>query len=128
MKTPALFRQASRFAVVGGLATVTHLAVALAANSLLKLPPLTANLAGYVCAVLVSYFGNARWSFEKTRDWGQFARFILMSLAGLALNQAITWVATGPLGLPFWLALGIVVAVVPIVTFVVARIWVFEAR
>lgn len=128
MKIPPLFRQASRFAVVGALATATHVTMALGANTLLKLSPLAANLVGYVCAVLVSYFGNARWSFEKTRDWGQFARFIVMSLAGLALNQAITWVATGPLGLPFWLALGVVVVVVPAVSFVVARIWVFEAR
>lgn len=126
MSARLLVRQASRFVVVGGLATAVHVAAALAARTWLHASPLAANFTGYVCAVLVSYLGNSRWSFEQAHAWPQFARFLVMSLSGLALNQALTWLTTSVLGLPFGVALALTVVAVPAFSFVLARLWVFR--
>jgi putative flippase GtrA len=121
-------RQGATFAVVGLLATATHLVTALVAREGLSASPMTANFAGYVAAVGVSYLGNARWTFGRPALHGvQFVRFLVVSLAGLGLNQAITWLVAVRLGLPFWVALGAVVTVVPVFSFLISRLWAFRA-
>ncbi|MBU1377243.1 MAG: GtrA family protein [Alphaproteobacteria bacterium] len=119
-------RQLLVFAVVGGLATVTHFVLALLANTQFGAPPLVANVVGYVGAVMISYVGNARFTFQRrVLDRAQFVRFGVVSLAGLALGQAITYLATQALHLPFQLTLMVVVASVPVFTFVTSRLWAF---
>ena len=114
------------FALVGGLATAAHVGLALFANTRLDAGPLAANLVGYVGAVLVSYAGNARLTFRRrVFDRAQFLRFSTVSLAGLGLGQALTYVATDAMGLPFQVALVAVVVIVPAFTFVASRLWAF---
>jgi len=121
-------RQILTFAVVGGLATATHFVLALVANAQGGLEPLVANVVGYLGAVFVSYVGNARLTFRRrVFDQAQFLRFILVSLAGLLLGQAITYLATHGLGIPFHLALIGVVTIVPVFTFISSRLWAFAA-
>jgi putative flippase GtrA len=122
-------RQGATFAVVGALATATHLATALLARKGFGASPMAANFAGYAASVGVSYLGNARFTFGRPALHGaQFVRFLVVSLAGLCLNQAITWLMAVRLGLPFWVALGAVVTVVPVFSFLVSRLWAFRER
>lgn len=122
-------RQGGAFALIGLAATVVHVTTALAARSGLHLQPLTANLVGYGCAVGFSYFGNARLTFGRpARDAAQFSRFLLISLLGLALNQAIVHLLVDRAGWPFWLALGPVVLLVPLLSFVLLKVWAFAER
>ena len=114
------------FALVGALATAAHVGLALLANTRLGGQPMVANLVGYVGAVLVSYAGNARLTFgRRIADRAQFLRFSVVSLAGLGLGQAITYIATDAMGLPFQVALAAVVLIVPVFTFVASRLWAF---
>jgi len=122
-----LVQQVPRFAVVGGLATLTHVTIALAARKLAGLTPLEANLVGYLAAVGVSYLGNARFTFRRAILHGpQFVRFVMVSLAGLALTQGLTWLLVERLGWPFWAGLGVVAVAVPALSFVLQRIWAFR--
>lgn len=119
-------RQGGAFALIGLAATLVHVVTALAARSGLHLQPLSANFAGYGCAVGFSYIGNARLTFGRpTRDAGQFSRFLLISLLGLGFNQAIVHLLVDRAGWPFWLALGPVVVLVPLLSFVLLKIWAF---
>ncbi len=121
--------QLMTFVVVGGAATVTHTALALLAQRSLGFPPLAANLVGYISAVLVSYVCNARLTFQRPLMLPvQIVRFLALSVTALALNEALVYVFTGPLGLPFYVALVPVVLVVPLFTFTVSRLWAFAAR
>lgn len=123
----ATLRQFLTFAAIGGLATATHALVALGAHEGLGLAPLSANLAGYCCAVLISYLGNARLTFRKAAMHGpQFARFLTISLVALGLNQLLVLVLTGPLQLPFAVALIPVIILVPIFSFTASKIWAFR--
>jgi putative flippase GtrA len=124
-----LARQGFAFILVGAIATAVHVVTALAAHHLGGIEPLPANFIGYVCAVGVSYLGNARFTFGRPAlHGGRFVRFAVISASGLAANQAITWLLVGRLGLPFWAGLAVVVVVVPALSFVAARLWAFRTR
>jgi len=122
-----LVQQVPLFAVVGALATLTHVACALAARELAGLTPLQANLVGYLAAVGVSYLGNARLTFRRRALHGpQFVRFAAVSLLGLALTQGLTWLLVERLGWPFWAGLAVVAVAVPALSFVLSRAWAFR--
>lgn len=126
MNDRPLLQQVPLFAVVGACATLTHVAVALTARELAGLGPMEANFAGYLLAVGVSYFGNARLTFRRRALHGaQFARFIAVSLLGLALTQGLTWLLVQQLGWPFWAGLAVVAVAVPALSFLLARAWAF---
>jgi putative flippase GtrA len=122
-----LVQQVPLFAIVGAAATATHIVAALGARELAGLSPLSANFVGYLCAVGLSYLGNARFTFRRAVLHGpQFVRFVVVSLAGLALTQGLTWLLVEQLRWPFWAGLGVVAVAVPALSFVLQRIWAFR--
>jgi putative flippase GtrA len=122
-------RRLVTFGFVGVAATATHFCVALFCNAELHVAPLVANVFGYVFAVAVSYCGNAVFTFRRTiADAAQFFRFAVISLAGLALSQTITYLATKVLNLPFAIALAPVVTLVPAFTYAASSLWGFADR
>ncbi len=115
-----------KFALVGGVATATHVLAALLFFFAAGIDAFTANLMGFVSAWLLSYGGNRYWTFSASGPHRVTApKFLLVSLVGLLFNMAIIYVASDVLALPFWLSLAIVVAVVPILQFAASRYWVF---
>lgn len=119
-----VFRQLTRFGFVGAVATLTHLVVGLGLHHGLDVEPLWANLVAFCCALGVSFFGQTRLTFpHATADGSAFLRFVTVALTGLALNQAIVWLVTSAFAGPYWLALGIIFATVPWVTFVLLKFW-----
>jgi putative flippase GtrA len=89
--------------------------------------PLEANFAGYALAVMVSFIGNARLTFNEGLGVGPFMRFLIVSLGGLALSQGLVYLLAQRLGLPFGIALLAITMAVPAYTFAMARVWVFRA-
>ncbi len=121
-------RQAARFAVVGGTATATHLCVGLLLAETVGLEPLWANLWAFAAAVLVSYFGNLVWTFGMASEGlGRLPRFVALALCGLAANQAIVFIAVSLAGWNYRVALAIILLVVPVLTYLGSRQWVFRA-
>jgi putative flippase GtrA len=122
-----LLQQVPLFAIVGVAATLTHVIAALAARELADLSPMGANFVGYLCAVGVSYLGNARFTFRRAVLHGpQFARFVVVSLVGLALTQGLTWLLVAQLGWSFSAGLAVVAVAVPALSFVLQRLWAFR--
>ncbi|MGA0607959.1 GtrA family protein [Phenylobacterium sp. VNQ135] len=121
-----IVRQAAVFAAVGAAATGTHVAAALAFRHLAGLDPLTANLLAYLCAVGVSYLGNARLTFGRPAlHGGQFLRFLVVSLFGLGVTQGLTWLLVEQAGWPFAAGLAVVAVVTPAATFTASKLWAF---
>jgi putative flippase GtrA len=122
-----LLQQVPLFAIVGAAATLTHVIAALGARELADLSPMGANFVGYLCAVGVSYLGNARFTFRRAVLHGpQFARFVVVSLAGLALTQGLTWLLVEQMGWSFSAGLAVVAVAVPALSFVLQRLWAFR--
>ncbi len=120
-------RQITTFGVVGVTATTVHVAVALGVNALAHVRPILANCAGYGCAFAVSYLGNCVFTFRRPPMHGrQFARFVVISLAGFALNQAIVYLAVERAHYPFKIVLVVAVLTVAAATFAASRLWGFR--
>ncbi len=129
MKLPALLadRQVGLFIVVGVAATLCNAAVAIAAQRLLGVAPLTASLIGYLSAVGISYLGNSLLTFRRPVMHGpQFAKFVVISLVGFAINQTIVFLATSRLHWPLVVAEIPVVLIVPPSTFLMSKFWAFR--
>jgi putative flippase GtrA len=122
----ATLRQFLRFGVIGVAATLTHIAAALVMIERLGIDIMAANAFAFCIAFPVSYFGNHAWTFRANGGHGMHVpRFLATSLGGLALNQAIVFVATRHFGLHYLTAILIVVALVPLLTFVASKLWAF---
>lgn len=121
--------QLTRFAGVGLFATLTHVTVAFAIRYGLGWDVQAANLAGFIVAVMLSYFGHAQVTFRSTgnHQW-QMPRFGLVAGFGLLLSSGITFVICDLLGGSFALAMAIVAMAVPGSTFLGSRFWVFARR
>jgi putative flippase GtrA len=126
----ALSCEMARFALIGLVATSAHYLVAIGAVQYINV--YGANLAGYLTAVTISYFGHQRFSFQlsarEISHRSQFPRFILASLGGLALSYLVLAVMEDGLGSPHWLSLAAAVCFVPIYTFLVNKLCVFRAE
>ena len=124
-----LFRQLVTFGVVGVAATVVHYFVALAAS--MFIPIVFANPVGFLCAFWVSYFGHLHLTFQVSgmskNHLARIAKFFAVALAGFLVGQGALVVLLSKIPmLADWQALMLAVAIVPITTFVISRIWVFK--
>lgn len=119
-----LLGQISRFGFVGVAATAVHVAVGLALHNGLGIAAFWANLVAFGCALGVSFLGQTRLTFPgAASDGAAFLRFAAVAVTGLGLNQAIVWTVVSAFGGPYWLALAIIVATVPWVTFALLKLW-----
>jgi len=121
-----LFGQVLRFGAVGAAASATHVAVALILIEQVGLPIMTANGLAFAVAVLLSYIGNHSWTFVRAGNHERhLPRFIAVSLAGFALNQAIVFATVRLAGFPYLVGILVVIVVVPALTFLLSRSWAF---
>jgi putative flippase GtrA len=129
LKLPAAIRdrEVHAFVLVGVLATTCYATVTFAAIQFGHLGSMAAGLIGYLVSVGISYFGNSVFTFRRPAMHGlQFARFATISLAGLAINQGITFVTVHEWGWPKLLAIIPVVLIVPASTFAMSKFWAFR--
>lgn len=125
----ALSSQILRFALVGVVATCAHYLMSMSVVQLFNI--YSANLAGYLIAVAISYFGHQRYSFQlattQVSHRAQFPRFMFASLGGLALSCLILAIMDDGVGAPHWLSLAAAVCLVPIYSFTINKWVVFRA-
>lgn len=116
-----------RFGVVGLVATLVHYAALTVLVELLAIPPALANGLSFCAAVAVSYFGQASWVFNVDRKAPQApARFGLIAVLGLLANVGIMAVSHDMLGLDYRIGFIVSVVIVPMLTFLANKFWVFR--
>ncbi len=97
--SPELTRFA-RFLTVGALGTFLDFSL-LALLKVIGLPTLLANSISFSAGVANNFTFNSLWTFADRRNgrWqARFFQFLLVSLVGLALNNAIILLLEAPLG------------------------------
>lgn len=123
-----LLRQLASFGTVGVFATLAHVATAWMLIDLAALDSYLANGLGGASAFLVSFLGNACFTFTTDRSLLRCAgRYLFVSLFSFALTSAILAFVERN-GLPTWLYLAIVLATVPPATFMLAKLWAFHPQ
>ena len=118
------FARLFRFGLVGILATLVHLSVAALALWLWhELSVFVANLIAFLLAVMVSYVGHQRFTFQRR---GHVGRFFLVALAGFSVNNVLLGglIFTGTLS--GFYAILVATLCVPVVVYFLSRFWVFN--
>ncbi len=124
-----LFGQLVRYALTGGLASIVNIGVywVLAARGM---DPNLAWGIGFAAAVVVGYVVHSRWSFRGHGRRDNLARtggrFVIVSLVSFGLNSFWVWLLVQQLELPLWSPYPLVLAVTPLVVFLLNRRWVFS--
>lgn len=94
------FTRFARFLTVGALGTFLDFGL-LTVLKMIGLPTLPANSLSFTAGVVNNFALNSRWTFADRRagNWrAQFVQFLLVSLVGLAINNAIVILLEAPLG------------------------------
>ena len=82
-------RQFGKYAVVGGMGTVSDFAITVSLIEQAGVTVLMAGACGFVAAVVQNFLLNRLWTFPGSDHYntrGQMVRFALVSLVGLAIH------------------------------------------
>ena len=120
-------RQLFWFGVVGVSAMLLHFVVVALVLVPLGLPPLAANVIGFLTAFQLSYQGHRRLTFQAARIPHRQAlpRFFGVSCLSFAVNEAMYFLLLHYTALDYRVALFIVLLTVAILTFVLSKLWAF---
>tara|TARA_R110002072_G_scaffold2011_6_gene16975 strand:+ start:21560 stop:21898 length:339 start_codon:yes stop_codon:yes gene_type:complete len=111
--------------LVGIVSTGVHVAVAFLLLNLFGVSLLASNLGAFSVAIFVSYFGNALWSFETKGELVSLGKFAVASSVTLTLIVLISN-AVNLLRLPPYTGILMVAVIIPLVGFVLQKLWVFN--
>ncbi len=78
-----------RFLVAGSIGFVVDLAVMALLHHGAGVPPMQSRVLAFLAAILVTYVINARYTYEVRARDASFARYLLVQLAGAAINLGV---------------------------------------
>ena len=122
------FGQLVRFAIVGFSLAVVYSAIYWVLATYVMTPVLAVVVA-FLVAVSIGFVLHSRWSFRghgAREDHRLKVKFLAVQFSGFLLNEAFTWVLTGPMQGPTWWPLVPAIFVTPFATFALNRQWVFS--
>ena len=91
------------------------------------LPPVAASVVGQLCAIGISYFGHAVFSFKVDHDHPRHAwRFMVVAIGTFGLNISVTWFLTDMMQITYLIAFGVIVVLIPSINYTCNRFWVFK--
>ena len=102
------FGQLVRFAIVGFSLAALYSAIYWYLATFV-MAPMLAVVVAFSVAVTLGFVLHSRWSFRghgKREDRQMKVKFLLVQGSGFLLNEAFTWVLTGPLSWPNLVAAG----------------------
>ena len=118
-----------RFAISGGLATATHVLVFVSLIEWLFVRPVISAGIAFIVALFVSYGMNYHWTFSVSGPHRvMLPKFAAVAVLGLLLNLGITYAVVDVAGYWYGYALLLVVWIVPLMTFVLSKLWVFSSK
>ncbi|WP_165079303.1 MULTISPECIES: GtrA family protein [unclassified Desulfovibrio] len=121
-----LARRWMRFCIVGGTASLVYYFSGLFFVSLLGLPVLAGNALAFLAGFVVSYLGQALWTFQaQASHRTMLPRFAATQGVGLVLNSALIWVFMRA-GLGYPVAMWAAIAAVPVAVYFICKLWVFR--
>jgi putative flippase GtrA len=125
----AVLAQLARFIVSGAFVTALGVGVYALVAIVLRWHPQLGNFLAYAVAMATGYLMHSRWSFRDhgaERDHGTKVRFVIVSLASLALNSFWVWLLYTKLQWGRGAPIVPMLFVTPVVTFTLNRQWVFR--
>ena len=93
------------------------------------MPPVAAVVVAFLVSVSIGFVLHSRWSFRghgAAEDHRLKVKFLAVQFSGFLLNEAFTWVLTGPMHGPVWWPLIPAIFVTPLATFALNKQLVFR--
>ena len=121
-----LLIQIFKFAIVGGIATVIDFAFLYIFREFCHFPVLVSNTLSFCISVIYNYIASVKWVFDVNKEKDakkQFIIFIVFSVIGLLLNNAIMWLTVDFLSIYYMLAKIIATVIVMVFNFVTRKIF-----
>jgi putative flippase GtrA len=124
------FIRLASFVAVGCTAAAVHFGVVVLLVSLGGLPPLAANVLGWIVAFVVSFLGQWQLTFRaQGAPWLRaLRRFFVLSLTGFAINESAYAVLLHFSRLPYDVLLAIVLVGVAVMTYLLGSRWAFRGN
>ena len=122
------FRQLVRFAIVGFALAALYSAIYWYLATYVMTPVLAVVVA-FIVSVSIGFVLHSRWSFRghgAAEDHRLKVKFLAVQASGFLLNEAFTWVLTGPMRGPTWWPLIPAIFVTPLATFALNKQLVFR--
>jgi putative flippase GtrA len=129
-RKPANWMQLVKFGLVGGSGYFVNLLVFAALTQLLGLHHLAAAVGAFCVAVSNNFAWNRHWTFAAGDGHAGFqaARFLAVSIVGLAINLALLELLVSSADLPELPAQALAVALTMPVNFIGNKLWTFDER
>ncbi len=116
----------ARFGTVGAAATLFYAVLVAIFGFTIGIAPLYAHGLAYLFAIPLSYIGQRKWAFRhKGSKRASFFRFLVAALSAFIISTALVMLILAA-GYPAILGTLCTMVVVPSVSFVVMRFWVFK--
>lgn len=124
-----LFIKFLKFGIVGVSGVVVDFGVTWLLKEQLRLNKYIANSTGFACAVVSNYVLNRIWTFHSADPQVgiQFAKFTLVALVGLGMNNAIIYLLTERRGVKFYTSKLVATGVVMLWNFGANYLFTFKA-
>ncbi len=127
MDRQGLIGKVLRFAMVGGLVTALHFAIAIGiVEKVVNNPPL-ANGIAYTVATVFNYLLNATWTFTCPLRKTNLVRFLAVSILALGMAAGLSWMVDRE-GYHYLWGILAVAFVIPPATFLLHHAWTFAVR
>tara|TARA_R110002049_G_scaffold10787_2_gene52357 strand:+ start:6161 stop:6625 length:465 start_codon:yes stop_codon:yes gene_type:complete len=123
--TKVWHRQFMRFCIVGVLSTSAYMAIALLLLYGFKMSLLASNICAVFVPMLISYFGNASYSFETGSELRTFWKYCCLTSTLLALMIVSSrWISAE--GYPAYYGILVNGCGIPVISFLIQKLWVFD--
>ena len=114
-----------RYGLVGAATTVVFYSATIGAVELAGVRPVAASLLAQVVTIGVAYYGHALISFQVEPKPGYLLRFVIITAITMAANWGGTQLITGYLSQSYLASMIVVSVLVPTVSYLCNRFWVF---
>jgi putative flippase GtrA len=124
-----VLREFGRYLLTGSAAFASDFLLLVGLTEGAGLNYLVANLFAFAAGFLVNYLLCVRWVFERRRfavTSQEFAVFVAVALPGLALNEAVLWLAVALAGLHYAAAKVLATGLVFVVNFLLRKFLLFR--
>lgn len=125
-RRPGLLGQIAGFGVVGVLAFCIDYGLMVLLTEAFGVNYLVSTTVSFVVSVIFNYLASMRFVFSHREGMSrrrEFVTFVLLSVVGLVLNDALMWVGQDMLGVDYRLTKIVVTAIVMVYNFVTRKVF-----
>ena len=122
-----LFKQIIRFGIVGFLCFFIEYGILVFLTEVAGINYLISNACGFAVAVIVNYIMSICFVFDADKERNkvkEFIVFLLFSIGGLGINQAVMWGAVELLGIHYMVSKIGATAIVMVYNFITRKLFI----